>query len=299
MDYKWPDYVNNFSEFNENEAELLDQHFSFYWALYNEEREAKTDLQKQFIDNCSNGTPKTRHEYAFYKFLKGSGNVNASIEENDEPIKDREFIEKLRSVIKEVGLLEFYTNNHWCDYVESRYDFTTDEAYILDQESGYLAAIYDEVIEAPDESSKLLVENCYNENPATEREKAFFKFLDHATFPESENTTEPAEPTNTEEKSEVRSAPKQTKGKEIEPEVVRTGDTHVPTQASEPVKVKNPNFTPSPVTRTAATTNEILGGNNGKPKQYYEQEVGGDSFGNRASWKRMRGSNRKYGKYRK
>lgn len=59
----------------------MDEHVDFYWALYNEEREAKTDLQKQFIDNCSNGTPNTRHEYAFYKFLVGSGNVEEAFEE--------------------------------------------------------------------------------------------------------------------------------------------------------------------------------------------------------------------------
>jgi len=296
VEHTWPDYVDNFSEFTEDEAKLLDQHFNFFWELYNEEREAKSDLQKQFIDNCANGTPVTRHEHAFYKFLVGSGNLDSPPNEDYEPVKNQEFIKRLQAIVQEQGLLDFYTNNHWDEYVESRYDFTVDESYILDLESGYLAAVYDEVIEAPDDSVSRLVENCYNEAPQSLREKAFYKFLEHATFPEY------VEELETTECQKEENEPEETAIKETDERVKDAADERpgsgylTPVEIDTPTKITKPVYTLPPTKRGAATIDEILGGTGGQPLQYYEPIVELDRFGNRASWKRMRGSNRKYRK---
>ena len=319
MTHKWPDYVSNFSDFTENEAILLDEHFDFYWGLYNEERPAKTDLQKQFITNCAGGTPETRHECAFYKFLVQSGNVEASTDEPHEPISDPQFLAKLTSVVRDQGFLDFYTNNRWDEYVESRYDFTVDEAYILDLESGYLAAVYDEVIEAPDESVNVLVENCYNEAPQSLREKAFYKFLEHATFPEFEEPkaggeqfgqakVEELPPSENSEIPPFEEDDESSSPEEIEEEPDNSEDERVDggylsqTGPLPPIKVKKaevhgegPFIHAGPTTRGPATTTEILGGRSSS-EPYWEVTAGTDSFGNRASWKRMRGSNRKYRK---
>lgn len=296
MIHKWPDYVSNFSDFTENEAKLLDEHFDFYWALYNEDREAKTDLQKQFIINCAAGSPVTRHEHAFYKFLVGSGNVESCSDEDYEPISDQDFINKLKTVVADEGLLDFYTNNHWDEYVESRYNFTVDEAYILDLESGYLAAVYDEVIEAPDDSVSVLVENCYNEAPQSLREKTFYKFLEHATFPEY------VEELETTECQKEENEPEETAIKETDERVKDAADERpgsgylTPVEIDTPTKITKPVYTPPPTKRGAASIDEILGGNDGKPLRTPEETIILGVFGSRKAWNRMRGRRNRYGK---
>lgn len=64
-------------DFSYEEMLLLSAHFGFYWALYNDERPAKTTAQRQFVENCYNGVPSNEHEEVFYKFLEKTGNVEA------------------------------------------------------------------------------------------------------------------------------------------------------------------------------------------------------------------------------
>jgi hypothetical protein len=248
----------------------------------------------------------------FYKFLVGSGNVETCPDEDYEPISDQDFINKLKAVVADEGLLDFYTNNHWDEYVESRYDFTDDEAYILALESGYLAAVYDEVIEAPDVSVSALVENCYDEDPQNLREKAFYKFSEHATFPEYEEELKPceslieedepeetviAEEPETDESDVEEATTRPAEVNEVSTGAVRPGGGYLTAVSiPAPVVIQKPIQKAPPTTRGHATLDEILGGTDGHPRPYYEQTVGTDSFGKRSDWKRMRGSNRKYRK---
>jgi hypothetical protein len=87
----WRECVANVNDFSYAEKLLLSYNFSYYWALYNEERPAVTIAQSQFIENCYNGVPNNKHEAVFYKFLEKTGNVEALADEADEvPAPDAE-----------------------------------------------------------------------------------------------------------------------------------------------------------------------------------------------------------------
>lgn len=65
----WKSQIPRIDRFSEQEKELLDKYFSFYWSLYAEERKPTTDKQKQFVVNCRHSESATPHEGAFVKFL--------------------------------------------------------------------------------------------------------------------------------------------------------------------------------------------------------------------------------------
>jgi uncharacterized protein YifE (UPF0438 family) len=251
----WRDCVSSIERgsFSEKEKVLLDRHFAFYWDVYNEFRKPTTVLQKQFVKNCFEGCPQTRHESAFYKFLEKSGNVEEEPDDQHQPISDEDFIRNLRTIVRDDELVPFYHTNLWTQYVESRNDFSLEEAYVLDYESGYLSAVYDEVIAAPSEDVERLILNCHNGTPESLRERAFLKFIEAASFSEVEGSS------------------------------TITAKDAVP-------GVKDDK--PTPRELGPATIDQILGGKNGQPQQYLETDVVMDTFGNRKSWKRMRGANR-------
>jgi hypothetical protein len=134
--HDWRDCVSDVNCFSEKEQQLLDRHFSFYWDIYNELKPYTTVPQKQFADNCYEGSPKTGHEIAFYKFLEQSGNVEDETPEADLPIQCDSFISRLQSIVRRKNLIPFYVNNKWDQYVDSRYHFSTEEAYILGNQMG-------------------------------------------------------------------------------------------------------------------------------------------------------------------
>lgn len=231
---------------------LLDRHFAFYWDVYNEFREPTTVLQKQFAKNCFEGCPQTRHESAFYKFLEKSGNVEEVPDDEYQPISDEDFIRNLRTIVRDDELDPFYHTNLWTQYVESRYDFSLEEAYVLDCESGYLSSVYDEVIAAPSEDVERLILNCYNGTPESLRERAFFKFIEAASFREVEGSS-----------------------------TITAKDAVLDVEDDKP----------TPRQLGPATIDQILGGKNKQPQQYLETNLPIGKLVCRKGWKGNRGAN--------